>query len=91
MILATIFIFIIEISSKNMYFHPKLAWPPATYDVIYCNHSNPTIIKLVSKCARGMNELKTSSTDILSSREKLRKTLWVGGIHPPLYVRGLSQ
>ena len=23
-----------------MYFHPKLAWPPATYDVISRNHSN---------------------------------------------------
>ena len=23
-----------------MYFHPKLAWPPATYDVIARNHSN---------------------------------------------------
>ena len=25
---------------KNMYFHPKLAWPPATFYVIFCNHSS---------------------------------------------------
>ena len=42
------------------------------------------ITDLDSKCARGMNEqlLKTSGADVLSSRRKLRKTLW-GGIHPP--------
>ena len=44
-----------------------------------------------------MNEqlLKASGTDVLSSRKKLRKTLRLiggggGGIHPPLYVRGLK-
>ena len=40
-----------------------------------------------------MNEqlLKTSGADVLSSRKKLRKTLWGSGIHPPppFYVRGL--
>ena len=25
---------------KKMYFHPKMTWPPATYDVISQNHSN---------------------------------------------------
>ena len=40
MILATRFTFIVERSWKNMYFHPKLAWPPATYDVISRNHSS---------------------------------------------------
>ena len=46
---------------------------------------------------RGMNEqlLKTSGTDVLSSRKKLRKTLWGGaggGIHPHfLYVQGLRR
>ena len=54
-----------------------------------------TITKLASKSARGMNEqlLKTSRADVLSSRKKLRKTLWrVGGMSSPpspLYVRGL--
>ena len=51
------------------------------------------ITELVSKCARGMNEqlLKTPGIDVLSSKKRLRKTLWGrGGIHPPLYVRGLK-
>ena len=54
-----------------------------------------TITKLVAKYARGMNEqlLKTSGADVLSSRKKLRKTLWEGrggAIYPHfLYVRGL--
>ena len=39
MILATRFPVIVEKSWKNIYFHPKLAWPPATYDVISRNHS----------------------------------------------------
>ena len=38
--LAARFTFIVEKIWKNMYFHPKLAWPPATYDVISRNHSN---------------------------------------------------
>ena len=39
----------------------------------------------VSKCARGMNKqlLKTSVTDVLSSRKKLRKTLRGGDPPPP--------
>ena len=40
MILATRFTFIVERSWKNMHFHPKLAWPPATYDIISRIHSN---------------------------------------------------
>ena len=40
MILATRFTFIVQRSWKNMHFHPKLAWPPATYDVISRYHSN---------------------------------------------------
>ena len=42
--------------------------------------------ELVSKFARGMKEqlLKASGADVLSSGKKLRKTLWRGGIHPPL-------
>ena len=40
MISATRFTFIVERSWKNMYFHPKLAWPPATDNAISRNHSN---------------------------------------------------
>ena len=35
MILATPFAFIVKRNWKNMYFHPKMAWPPANYDVIF--------------------------------------------------------
>ena len=36
-----------------------------------------SLIKLVSKCTRGINEqlLKTSGADVLSSRKELKKTL----------------
>ena len=53
------------------------------YGVIARNHRT----KLVSKCARGMNEqlLETWGTDVLSSREKLIKTMGGGG-----YVRRLK-
>ena len=48
-----------------------------------------------TKCAGGMNEqlLKTSGTDVLSSRKKLRKTLWEGGgegIHTPLVPKRVN-
>ena len=50
MILATRFTFIVERSWKNMYLHPKLAWPPASYDVISCNHSNWPLLNLGWRC-----------------------------------------
>ena len=53
MILATKFTFIVERSWKNMYFHPKLAWPPATYDVISRNHSNWPSLNLSQKVREG--------------------------------------
>ena len=39
-----------------------------------------------------MNEqpVKTSGADVLSSRKKTEKNRMGGGIHPRLYVRGLS-
>ena len=65
MILATRSAFIVERSWKNMYLHPKMAWSPATYDVISCNHSNWPSLKLsqnrVLKCWRHKNE----SSDIM--------------------------
>ena len=44
-------------------------------------------------CARDERTVpKTSGTDVLSSRKKLRKALWGGGgiQTPPLYVQGLN-
>ena len=56
MILATRFTFIIKRSWKNMYFHPKLVWPPAIYDVISCNHSNwPSLNLSQNVCERWKN------------------------------------
>ena len=40
MISGTRFTFIVERSWKNLYFRPKLAWPPAIDNAISRNHSN---------------------------------------------------
>ena len=53
MILAATFAFIVERSWQNMYFHPKMAWPPATYDVISCNHSNWPSLNLSQNVREG--------------------------------------
>ena len=45
-ILSTRFTFIVERSWKNMHFHSKMAWPPATYDVISCDHGSWSSLKL---------------------------------------------
>ena len=37
---STSFTFIVDRSWNNLHFHSKMAWPPATYDVISRNHSN---------------------------------------------------
>ena len=62
-----------------MYFRPKMAWPPATYDIISRNHNH--------KWARGVNKqaLKTPGPDVLSSRKKLWKTLEGHPPPPPHY------
>ena len=53
MICSTRFAFIVERSWKNMYFHPKMAWPPATYDVISYNHSNGPSLNLFQNVCEG--------------------------------------
>ena len=45
-ILSATFTFIVERCWKNMRFHSKMAWPPATYDVISRNHSSWPSLKL---------------------------------------------
>ena len=79
MILATRFTFIVERSWKQMYFHPKLACPPASYDFISRNHSDwPSLNLSQNVCEVWMNMqlLKTSGT---YSIKKLRKTLFGEG------------
>ena len=87
MILATRFTFIVERSWKNMKFHPKLTWPPATYVVISRNHSNwPSL--------NSSQNLRVGWTDSHWKRQvlmfcllgkKLNKILWgvVASTHPP--------
>ena len=95
-ILSTIFTFIVERIWENTNFCLKMAWPPATHDVISRNHSNWPSPKFVSKFVRGIHEqlLKTSGADVLSSRKKFPKTSEGGDNHPPppptpFYVREL--
>ena len=65
-------------SWKNMYFHPKVAWPPATYDVISRNHSKWPSLNLSQNLCEGW----TNRCFILY--EKTKKTLWgLGSSHPP--------
>ena len=40
MILPQDLLLLLKEVEKNKCFHPKIAGPPATYDVISCNHSN---------------------------------------------------
>ena len=49
MILASRFTFIVERSWKNMYFHPKMVWPPVAYDVISRDHSNWPSLNVTQK------------------------------------------
>ena len=88
MILATRCTFIVEKSWKNMYYQQKMASPPATYDVIFRNHSN-----WPSLCAR---DERTATENVrcwcFILSVKTQKNLTGGGIHPPpLYVRGLNK
>ena len=53
MILAATFAFIVERSWQNMYFHPKMAWPLANYDVISCNYSNWPSLNLSQNVREG--------------------------------------
>ena len=91
MILAARFIFIVERSWKNMYFHPKLAWPPATYDVISHSHSNWSSLNFSQNVCEGwMNSYwKLQVLMFYPLGKKFRKTLWGASTPRPLYVRGL--
>ena len=76
MILSTRFTSIVERSWKNMSFHPKMAWPPATYDIISQNHSNLLSLNLSQKCAR---DERTATENVrcwcFILQEKTQKTL----------------
>ena len=50
----------------------KKAWPPATYDVISCNHSNwPSL-----KCAWGLNEPLLKTSVVMCAKANMLYFLW---------------
>ena len=67
---------IVEKSWKNMYFHPKLAWPPATYDVISRKHSNWPTLNLAQNVREGWTNSywKRQVLMVYPLEKKLRKT-----------------
>ena len=77
-ILAKRFAFIVKRSWKNMYFHPKMAWQPATNDVISCNHSNWPSLNLSQNVARDEREVLKVYPLEKNSQKPFR-----GGIHQP--------
>ena len=85
--LATRPTFIVERSWKNIYFHPKMAWAPATYDVISRDHSNWLVLNLSQNVHEGWtNSYWKRQVLISSTRKKLRKTSWGrGGWHPSIH------
>ena len=83
MILATIFTFIVERSSKNMYFHPTFAWPPATYDVISRNQSNWPSVNFTQNLREGRTNSYWKRQKLMSYRQgKTKKNLMEGWGHP---------
>ena len=95
MILATGFTFIVGKSWKTTYFHSKMAWPPATYDVISRNHSNWPSLNLSQNVREGWTSSYWKSQvlmfyPLIENSEKPYGGGGEGGWHPPpLYVRGL--
>ena len=53
MILPARFTFIIERVEEKLYLHSKMAWPPASYDVISRNHSNRPSLNLSKNVRKG--------------------------------------
>ena len=86
MILATRFTFIVERSWKNMYFHPKLAWPPATYDVISRNHSNWPSLKLSQNLCEGWTNSYAGSWCFILYKKKKEEKPYGGWDPPPPHV-----
>ena len=94
MILATRFTFIVQISWKNRYFHSKIAWPPATYDVISRNHSNSPSLNLSQNIREGWTNSYWKRQVLMFYPLGKDSDKPYGGWHPPrppsLYVRGLN-
>ena len=78
MILATKFTFIVEKSWKNMYFHPKFARLPSTYDVIARDSNWSSLNLSLSQNVRDGLTNSTWKRQVLMFYP-LGKTLMVGG------------
>ena len=73
---------------KKHVFSPKLAWPPATYDIISCNHSNWPPLHLSQNVYKGwMNSYWKCQVLMFYPLGKNSEKPYRGG--SPLYVRGL--
>ena len=92
MIIATRFSFFVQRGwKKDMCFHPKMAWPPTTYDVITCNHCNWPSLNLSQNAREGWtNSYWKRRVLTFYPLGKNSEKPYDGGIHPPFYVvRGL--
>ena len=89
-ILSSTFTFIVERCWKNMHFHSKMAWPPATYDVISRNHSSWPSLKLSQNELEGWTNSYWKRHVLMSYRlgKKFRKASegeeWQPPLPPPL-------
>ena len=65
-----------------MYFHFKMAWPPATYDIISRNHRNWPLLNLTQNAReRWTNSYwKHQVLMFYPLEKKLRKTLYARGL-----------
>ena len=80
MISATRFTFIVERSWKNMYFHPKLAWPPATDNAISRNHSNWLSLNLSQNLRKVWANSSWNWFNLYSDWFNLYKFSWEGSL-----------
>ena len=77
-----------------MYFHSKMGWPPATYDVISRNHRNWSSLNLTQNARKGWTNRYWQHQVLMvyPLRKNSEKPWWGGGtLSPttPLNVRGL--
>ena len=69
---------------KKHVFSPKLAWPPATYDIISCNHSNWPPLHLSQNVYKGwMNSYWKCQVLMFYPLGKNSEKPYRGGIHTP--------
>ena len=69
---------------KNVHFHSKIAWPPATYDIISRNHSNWPSLNLSQNVCKGWtNKYRKPQMLMFYHVGKKSEKPKGGGSHPP--------